>query len=242
MNKKGLALIAAIIAIIILFFVRGGETSKTIIDDTVSVGKIKVAHIFMDGMHTFTGEINLPTPCHTLTHKVVIAESYPEQVTAVFEMKNETDACVQMVIPEPFVVSFEASEEADFRITLNGKDILFEVIEVQVPEDETDPSLPIDGDKEENATSTDTEDDTIVEKTNFYSCVQDSDCVSVKNDCCGCTAGGSATAINKDLESEWQKKLNCEEIMCTAVMSSHPSCFQESKCVENECVLVDTIE
>ncbi len=240
MNKKGFILVVGIIAIIILLFTRRGEAPSTIIDDEVSIGKIKVAHIFMDGIHTFTGEINLPTPCHTLTHKIVIAESYPEQVTAVFEMKSETDTCVQMVMPEPFVVSFEASEEADFRITLNDKDVPFEVVEVQVPEDETDSFLPASGDEKENATST--EEDTVVEKADLYFCAQDSDCVSVKNDCCGCTAGGSATAINKNFESEWREKLNCEEIMCPAVMSSHPSCFQEPKCVENKCLLVDTIE
>lgn len=240
MNKKGLTLIVAIIAIIILFFTRGGEAPSVITGDAVSVGKIKVAHIFMDGIHTFTGEINLPTPCYTLAHKIIIAESYPEQVTAVFEMKSEVDSCVQMVMPEPFVVSFEASEEADFRITLNDKDIPFEIIEVHSPEDEIDPSLPVDGDEEENATST--EENTVVEKSDFYFCTQDSDCVSVKNDCCGCTAGGSAVAINKSLESEWQKKLDCKEIMCTAVMSSHPSCFQEPKCVESKCILADTVE
>ena len=70
------------------------------------------------------------------------------------------------------------------------------------------------------------------EKTelDFYSCNQNSDCISVKKDCCGCTAGGSAIAINKKLEDEWNEKLDCEEIGCPAVMSDDPSCFQEPKC------------
>ena len=243
MNKKGFILLGGIGVIIILLFVRAGggqDNSNKIINDEVSMGKIKVAHVFAGGMHTFTGEINLPTPCHILVHKIVIAESYPEQVTIAFDTKSEVDACVQMVTPEPFVASFEASEEADIRITLGGKDIPFEVIEGQLLEDEAD--SPVGEGGEDNATSTTEGEVAIVEKIDFYSCIQDSDCVSVKEDCCGCTAGGSATAINKDLESEWQKKLNCTEIMCTTVMSNHPSCFQEPKCAEEKCILADTME
>ena len=163
MNKKGFVLVAGIIAIIVLLFTRGSETSSVIVDDAVSVGKIRVAHIFMDGMHTFTGEINLPTPCHALQHKVVIAESYPEQVTAVFEMKSEVDTCIQMIMPEPFVVSFEASKEADFRITLNDKNIPFEVMEVQ--------SI-VEANEEENATTTEEE---IVTDTIFDESIEENE-------------------------------------------------------------------
>ncbi len=71
----------------------------------------------------------------------------------------------------------------------------------------------------------------------FYSCSQDSDCIKVKNDCCGCNAGGSATAINKNFKTQW--KGNCNEIgiACPAVMSNDPSCFAEPKCENNKCVL-----
>lgn len=184
MNKKGIALVVGIIAIITLLLIGGGKSSSVLPDDsTNSVGKTKVAHVFVEGTHIYTGEINLPTPCHTLQHRVAIAESYPEQVTATFEMKSDVDACVQMVTPEPFVVSFDASEEANFRITLNDKDFPFEVIEVQsvieemetekatTTEEETEGDVETEGEEpetdeeeeeenipeEENATSTDEE-------------------------------------------------------------------------------------
>ena len=238
MNKKGFVLLAAIVFIIILCLSGGDGAPEDLngaINDTNFNEKIKTAHVFANGMHTFTGEINLPTPCHVLTHKVIVAQSFPEKVTIAFEKRNEIGSCIQMITPEPFVVSFEASSEAIIKITLDGENLPFEVIEVEMPEDETK------NDDEENATSTE-EGFSAVEKIDFYSCVQDFDCVSVKEECCGCTAGGLATAISKDLENEWQKKLNCEEIMCIMVMSDHPSCFQEPKCVEGRCILVDTIE
>jgi len=75
----------------------------------------------------------------------------------------------------------------------------------------------------------------------FYSYTQDSDCIKVKGGCCGCSAGGTATAINKNFEKEWQDKLTDEcirlQIKCLAVMSNHPSCFKDTKCVNNKCVL-----
>ncbi len=74
-------------------------------------------------------------------------------------------------------------------------------------------------------------------KIDFYSCNQDSDCIKVKADCCGCTAGGSATAINKTFKNQWKNNCNEIDIDCPTVMSNDPSCFKEPKCVENKCVL-----
>lgn len=73
----------------------------------------------------------------------------------------------------------------------------------------------------------------------FYSCNLDSDCVSVKADCCGCTAGGKATAVNKNYENNWKNKLqsDCKEIACPYAMSNDASCFESPKCVSNKCVL-----
>ncbi len=77
------------------------------------------------------------------------------------------------------------------------------------------------------------------QEPDFYSCISDSDCISVKSGCCGCNAGGFAAAINRKSEGEWRDKLSgdCREIACPAVESDHPSCFQEPGCVEGKCVL-----
>lgn len=74
-------------------------------------------------------------------------------------------------------------------------------------------------------------------EVDFYSCVQGSDCIKVKADCCGCNAGGSAAAINKNFKNQWKSNCNEVGIACPAVMSNDPSCFQEPECVNNKCVL-----
>ncbi len=76
----------------------------------------------------------------------------------------------------------------------------------------------------------------------FYSCAEDSDCISVKNDCCGCTAGGTATAINKNLKDQWKNNCGRTGVFCPAVMSDDPSCFSEPRCVNNKCILKSSNE
>ncbi|MFA6096510.1 MAG: protease inhibitor I42 family protein [Candidatus Paceibacterota bacterium] len=70
-----------------------------------------------------------------------------------------------------------------------------------------------------------------------YSCETDMECVAVNKDYCGCTAGGSLEAINKKYLIDRQEKMQQGEMMCPAVMSDDPSCFQQPKCVKNKCVM-----
>lgn len=67
------------------------------------------------------------------------------------------------------------------------------------------------------------------------SCKQDSDCIFVKNECCGCESGGSSVAINKKYQQPWLEKIdrekNCQDIFCTAVYN----CPSQPKCIKNKC-------
>ena len=74
----------------------------------------------------------------------------------------------------------------------------------------------------------------------IYKCNIDINCISVNAECCGCTAGGSNTAINKAYSDYWNQKLSeeCKDIGCPAVMSDHWTCFAEPKCVNGICELV----
>lgn len=71
-------------------------------------------------------------------------------------------------------------------------------------------------------------------------CNTAADCVRVKADCCGCTSGGQAAALNKKYESDWKKTLDvkCQNVACIAAISNHWSCFADIKCIKNKCTLV----
>ena len=75
-------------------------------------------------------------------------------------------------------------------------------------------------------------------------CNIDSDCVIIKSDCCGCTAGGTADTIHKKYKEQWENTVQskCENIACTTVMSNDWSCFAEAKCVRNKCAMVRQAE
>jgi hypothetical protein len=85
---------------------------------------VSVARSFANGTHTVKGVISLPTPCYELTHDVMIMESYPEQVVIQFTAKDQGGICVQVIDERPFEVTFQASEQATVRATLNGQPLV----------------------------------------------------------------------------------------------------------------------
>ena len=145
MNSKGVGLVVVLIALIglgIYFF--GGvndfaqfdnveeaptdDRSSVDTNDTVDETVMLVAYTYVGNIHTYIGEINLPTPCHELDSEVIIAESFPEQVSINFTIASEVEMCAQVITPEPFVVSFEASKDASVAMTVNGEEMAFRVV------------------------------------------------------------------------------------------------------------------
>jgi len=83
----------------------------------------EMEHDFEDGTHTVSGIINLPTPCHSLETNVLVAESFPEQVTVQFKTSVSAEACAQIIAQKEFEIEFQASEEARIKATLNGSPV-----------------------------------------------------------------------------------------------------------------------
>jgi len=99
-------------------------------DTSVStLDHITAHHFWKDGTHTLEGRITLPTPCHTFSSQVLIAESYPEQITVAFTVAPGAGVCVEMIAEKPFSISFKASKDAIIRATLNGQSITLDLIE-----------------------------------------------------------------------------------------------------------------
>lgn len=75
------------------------------------------------------------------------------------------------------------------------------------------------------------------EQTKYTTCQTDQDCVLVNADPCGCTQGGSQTAINVDYQKEFLAQFP-QDVMCIQVMSNDPSCeATQTVCVNNTCEL-----
>lgn len=88
-----------------------------------SITRITAKHFFEDGVHTFAGEIPMPTPCDLLEAEARVAESFPEQITIDFTVLNNAEFCTQQVTPMRFKVSATASEEATVSARFMGRPV-----------------------------------------------------------------------------------------------------------------------
>ena len=111
-------------------------------EDTASpysgITRVDAKHFFVNGTHTVAGEIPMPTPCDLLDWDARVAESMPEQVTIDFDVVNHAETCSQVVTQQRFKVTFNASENAVIRATLEGRSIELNLIPAlpgETPED-----------------------------------------------------------------------------------------------------------
>ncbi len=73
----------------------------------------------------------------------------------------------------------------------------------------------------------------------LHACETASDCISVSKNCCGCSMGGSLTAINKGYVDYWNQNVigNCSGIMCTAWYRCED--FKGPVCDEGTCKMIE---
>lgn len=121
------ALIVALGVIVALLFPRVTEEANSPISHVSTT--VPVAHQYKNGIHTYVGEVESPTPCYVVTGEAIVRESYPEQVDIRIETQNSGEICTQVITLKKFRVSFHASDKAVIRAFLNGVPVLFKVEE-----------------------------------------------------------------------------------------------------------------
>ena len=109
------------------------------------ITRIDAKHFFDGKTHTLAGEILMPTPCDLLNWDTRVAESNPEQIIVDFNVVNHSETCTQMVTPQRFKVSFDASEKSNIRATLAGRFVELNLISASPDESPDDFELFIKG-------------------------------------------------------------------------------------------------
>jgi hypothetical protein len=99
-----------------------------------NITRVDAKHYFIDGTHTFVGEVAMPTPCDLLEVQSIIMESYPEKISLDFTVVNTSDTCAQVITNHRFMASATASEEASISATFMGRDIELNLIPAGVGE------------------------------------------------------------------------------------------------------------
>lgn len=108
------------------------ETTEPQIDPRYSyIDRVDAKHFYIDGVHTFVGEIPMPTPCDLLYAEAFVAESYPEQVSVNFTVVNNAEMCAEVITPQRFSVTATASDQATFSANFMGQPIEFNIIEAE---------------------------------------------------------------------------------------------------------------
>lgn len=104
-----------------------------------SIVRVDAKHFFSDGEHVLVGEMTMPTQCDLLDFDVLVAESFPEQVSVNFKVVNtDPESCPSVPTTQRFKVSVTASEEATFSATFMGRNIELNLIDAlpgETPDD-----------------------------------------------------------------------------------------------------------
>ena len=114
------------------------DNSATTEDRYGDITRIDGKHFFIDGVHTVVGEIPMPTPCDLLEGQVLVAESYPEQITLDFKVINNAEFCAQAVTAQRFKLSATASPDATFSALFQNRAVELNLVEAaagETPED-----------------------------------------------------------------------------------------------------------
>ncbi len=102
-------------------------TQEQTIAEKYGISQIDTTHYFIDGKHTFVGEILMPTPCDLLEVEALVMESFPEQIRLDFTVINTADACAQVITPQRFSVEAVASAEASTTAYFMNEPVLLNI-------------------------------------------------------------------------------------------------------------------
>lgn len=147
-NKKSMAIIIAIIVIVLIgagfyFSYKKNAVQTTTTEDQIplkgdssssyGITAINARHQYKNGKHTYAGVIDLPTPCHTVNVEAV--PSGAGKYTLKFTTQTTDEICAQVITPRPFKVEFAAPKNITVDATLDGKLMIFNVLDVKEGED-----------------------------------------------------------------------------------------------------------
>jgi hypothetical protein len=94
---------------------------------------LSVKHQHRNGVHTYVGEIKVPTPCYEVTGNTFVDRSTPELADIRIETRDGGGVCAQVITVKKFRISFEAKADAIVKGYLNGTPVLLRVTEVTDP-------------------------------------------------------------------------------------------------------------
>lgn len=161
MDKKstlliGILILIAIVGLIIVSFQKSsivatqkkGDTASTTTWENQPATESKdllitpktivtAKHLYYKGMHTFAGEVPLPTPCNILEHNITASKDKTQIFITLSSSIKSDEVCAQVITPARFKLTVSANKNAVVVTTLNGQEIILNIIEAG-PDDNLD--------------------------------------------------------------------------------------------------------
>lgn len=141
MDKRTIILVTILFGLIILgmfifAYLKQSETSNPPLVPTQNeeellypeITRIDAKHFFVDGIHTYVGELVMPTPCDLIDVTASVMESFPEQIKLDFTVINNAEMCAQVVTAQRFLVTATASADAVTTATFMGRPVELNLI------------------------------------------------------------------------------------------------------------------
>lgn len=142
MDKKSIILVIALFAMIIAgmfifaYLKRGEIAAQPPVETTIpteevmypEITRIDAKHYYIDGTHTFVGELIMPTSCDLVQGEAAVMESMPEQIRLDFTVINNADTCAQVMSVQRFKIEAIASAEATVSATFMGREVELNLI------------------------------------------------------------------------------------------------------------------
>jgi len=115
--------IVAVLFVIMFFlpYFSGQQDTDILSTEQINTTSISVVYQYKEGIHTYKGALELPTPCHALNTRVVSDGDTKEHVTLLFEAVSTVEVCAQVITPQTFMVAFAAEKEVSVDVSVNGK-------------------------------------------------------------------------------------------------------------------------
>jgi len=88
---------------------------------------VNVKHQFVEGIHTFVGVLELPTPCDKISSKVV-----KEQGETIIDLvyASTSEICAQVITEKEFTVTFAGEVNENIIARLNGELVNLNIYEI----------------------------------------------------------------------------------------------------------------
>lgn len=141
-NKKGwiIGIVVVLLALAVYWLMSpstpaANDTAQVPATQDEYVQMVNVKHQYKDGRHVYVGEINLPTPCHTLASTYAKDANSTTAYTLIFTSSSTAEMCAQVVTSKPFKLSFAAIKDIVVSGTLNGKKLRLNLFEVPSNQD-----------------------------------------------------------------------------------------------------------